>query len=337
MNDSYVPMCAIHGQGDELIFGGTKGLTLFDPKEIKPYETCKIKIEYISSNEQLLKPYEHKRVKMQGDSIAQVCLTNNNSGVYFYYTTLDYGNLNKYKTEFYLEGLDQQWHSLENEDYAYYSHIPAGHYVLQIRAINENGDVIDAKTVDVFVEPAPWAQKWLLFGVYPLCLLICLYTGWRIYRRIRQNRDQIRKITVQREQEKYANMMNIKYFTNISHEFRTPLTMIYGAFRTLEENPKDSLSSSSLFQVIRHNTERMLKLINQLLDFNKMENGILRLKVSKTNVIPLFNACADRFIVGFQHTFKCVEILPGGRKHIYRNTGHYPGYSPCRISHEYES
>lgn len=111
MNDSYVPMCAIHGQGDELIFGGTKGLTLFDPKEIKPYETCKIKIEYISSNEQLLKPYEHKRVKMQGDSIAQVCLTNNNSGVYFYYTTLDYGNLNKYKTEFYLEGLDQQWHS----------------------------------------------------------------------------------------------------------------------------------------------------------------------------------------------------------------------------------
>lgn len=300
MNDSYVPMCAIHGQGDELIFGGTKGLTLFDPKEIKPYETCKIKIEYISSNEQLLKPYEHKRVKMQGDSIAQVCLTNNNSGVYFYYTTLDYGNLNKYKTEFYLEGLDQQWHSLENEDYAYYSHIPAGHYVLQIRAINENGDVIDAKTVDVFVEPAPWAQKWLLFGVYPLCLLICLYTGWRIYRRIRQNRDQIRKITVQREQEKYANMMNIKYFTNISHEFRTPLTMIYGAFRTLEENPKDSLSSSSLFQVIRHNTERMLKLINQLLDFNKMENGILRLKVSKTNVIPLFNACADRFIVGFQ-------------------------------------
>ena len=78
------------------------------------------------------------------------------------------------------------------------------------------------------------------------------------------------------------------------------MTMIYGAFRTLEENPKDSLSSSSLFQVIRHNTERMLKLINQLLDFNKMENGILRLKVSKTNVIPLFNACADRFIVGFQ-------------------------------------
>ena len=84
MNDSNVPMRAIHGQGDELIFGGTKGLTLFDPKEIKPYETCKIKIEYISSNEQLLKPYEHKRVKMQGDSIAQVCLTNNNSGVLLY-------------------------------------------------------------------------------------------------------------------------------------------------------------------------------------------------------------------------------------------------------------
>lgn len=300
INDSYVPVCAVHGQGDELIFGGTQGLTLFDPKEIKPYETCEIKIEYIASNEQLLKPYEHKRVKMQGDSIVQVCLANNNSGVYFYYTTLDYGNLNKYKTEFYLEGLDHQWHSLENEDYAYYSHIPAGQYVLQIRAINENGDIIDIKTVDVFVEPAFWAQNWLLFGVYPLCLLICLYIGWKIYRRIRQNKEQIRKITIQREQEKHANMMNIKYFTNISHEFRTPLTMIYGAFRMLENDSKDGLISSNHFRVIKYNTERMLKLINQLLDFDKMENGILKLKVSKNNVIPLFNSCTDRFIIGFQ-------------------------------------
>ena len=82
-NDSYIPMCAVYGQDDELIFGGTKGFTVFNPKDIKPYENCKIRLEYIFSNEELLKPYEHKSIKMQGDRIALVLLANNNSGYYF--------------------------------------------------------------------------------------------------------------------------------------------------------------------------------------------------------------------------------------------------------------
>lgn len=300
-NDSYVPMCAVYGKDDELIFGGTKGFTVFDPKEIKPYEKCKIRFEYIFSNEELLKPYEHKRVKMQGDSIVQIRLANNNSGVYFYYTTLDYGNLNKHKTEFHLEGLDQEWHSLENEDYAYYSHIPSGKYLLQVRAVNEDGDIIDLKAVNVYVEPASWAQSWMLFGLYPMCFIILVYIGGRFYRRIKLNRDQIREITMQREQEKYANAMNIKYFTNISHEFRTPLTMIYGAFRILEDNDKNGADHdlSGLIYVMKHNTEQMLKLVNQLLDFNKIENGVLKLKVSDIDAVPLFNICINRFLIGF--------------------------------------
>lgn len=300
INDSFVPMCAVRGWNNNLIFGGLKGLVVFDPKNVRPYEACKIRMEYVCSNEKLIKPYDNKRFVFQKNSLAKVILAQNNSGVYFYYTTLDYGNFNRYKTEFYLQGYDRDWNSLENESYAYYSHIPSGHYTLQIRAVNENGNIIDKKSVAVIVETVFWAQPWLLFGVYPVCMLLIVFWGLKVYYIYKSDKEQIKKISIQREQEKYANDMNIKYFSNISHEFRTPLTMIYGALKVIDSGTTPDQKTSKFLQVMRHNTNRMLKLINQLLDFDKIENGVLKLSVTETDIVPLINSCIDSFAVGFK-------------------------------------
>lgn len=300
VSDTYSPKSAVALADGKLIFGATRGLTVFRPGDVKPDRRGRIRMEYVSANQQLLPSGSGNPVAMEGDSIVGVTLPHDNSGVYFYYSTLDYGHLNRYKTEFLLDGLDRQWHSLENEDYAYYSHIPPGSYNMQVRAVNEAGDVIDAKTVPVEVTPPLWANKWLIFGLYPLCALLIAWGAWRIVRHIRRNKAQIRSITLQREQEKHANEMNMKYFTNISHEFRTPLTMIYGAVKMLDVRATDISGKSALFNVIRLNTDRMLKLINQLLDFSKMENGMLRLKVAEYDVVALTNDCIERFAMGFR-------------------------------------
>lgn len=298
-NDTYAPMSAVAGWSGDVLMGGTKGLTVFNPTEIKPSERSNIHLEYVASNEELYKGGDKNRLKFVGDSITDVYLPYNNNGVYFFYSTLDFGHFNKQKVEFMLDGVDDKWNSIENASYAYYSHIGSGSYLLNLIALNENGDEICRRKVNVHVVPVPWAQPWLVFGFYPLLTIVLFYVVWRILRCMRANREQIKRVTMQREQEKYASMMNMKYFTNISHEFRTPLTMIYGATRMLRGSESDG-ETGNLLNIISQNANRMLKLVNQILDFNKMENGILKLKVTEVDAVPVLNNTINRFAVGFK-------------------------------------
>ena len=76
-----------------------------------------------------------------------------------------------------LDGVDDKWNSIENASYAYYSHIGSGSYLLNLIALNENGDEICRRKVIVHVVPVPWAQPWLVFGFYPLLTIVLFYVG----------------------------------------------------------------------------------------------------------------------------------------------------------------
>ena len=111
-----------------------------------------------------------------------------------------------------LDGVDDKWNSIENASYAYYSHIGSGSYLLNLIALNENGDEICRRKVNVHVVPVPWAQPWLVFGFYPLLTIVLFYVVWRILRCMRANREQIKRVTMQREQEKYASYDEYEVF-----------------------------------------------------------------------------------------------------------------------------
>ena len=127
----------------------------------------------------------------------------NNNGVYFFYSTLDFGHFNKQKVEFMLDGVDDKWNSIENASYAYYSHIGSGSYLLNLIALNENGDEICRRKVNVHDVPVPWAQPWLVFGFYPLLTIVLFYVVWRILRCMRANREHLTRVTMQLEQDQY--------------------------------------------------------------------------------------------------------------------------------------
>ena len=86
---------------------------------------------------------------------------------------------------------------------------------------------------------------------------------------------------MEREQEKKVNEMNMSIFANISHEFRTPLTMISGPIAQMSESPAIDDEGKRLLEIVQRNIKRMLRIVNQLLDFNKLENDSLKLKVRK--------------------------------------------------------
>lgn len=158
--------------------GGTKGLTVFNPTEIKPSERSNIHLEYVASNEELYKGGDKNRLKFVGDSITDVYLPYNNNGVYFFYSTLDFGHFNKQKVEFMLDGVDDKWNSIENASYAYYSHIGSGSYLLNLIALNENGDEICRRKVNVHVVPVPWRSLgWYLAFIHYLLLSYSMWYG----------------------------------------------------------------------------------------------------------------------------------------------------------------
>ena len=106
-----------------------------------------------------------------------------------------------------------------------------------------------------------------------------------------------RKAEQEKEQERKVNQMNMSFFANISHEFRTPLTMISGPVEQLAASDEMTQDNKRLLEIIQRNIRRMLRLVNQLLDFNKLENDTLKLKVKEVDVISHLNNLADIFRV----------------------------------------
>lgn len=122
-----------------------------------------------------------------------------------------------------------------------------------------------------------------------------MYAIYYNYQRIKHNKERVRKAELEKEQEQRVNKMNMSFFANISHEFRTPLTMISGPVAQLCDEPDITGESKQLLYIVQRSVNRMLKLVNQLMDFNKLENDTLRLSVKRTDIISELKRLVDVF------------------------------------------
>ena len=152
----------------------------------------------------------------------------------------------------------------------------------------------------------PWYRTWWATVLYVLLGLVMLGFVWMMYRRIRRVRKEaarrIRDVRIEREraeaareEEQRLNKIQMNYFSNVAHEFRTPLTMISGPAQQLAESPDIKGQDRQLVGIIRRNTEWMLSLVNQLLDFNRIGNSKLQMKVAKTDIVAPLRAAVDMF------------------------------------------
>lgn len=129
----------------------------------------------------------------------------------------------------------------------------------------------------------------IVAAVLVLALLVTAFVLWLLNRR---KREEARAERLKREMTEKLNMENIDFFANISHEFRTPLTLIHGAASSLETEDSRALG------IIRRNTDRMMRLVSQMLDFNKLDHGILKLHVKEEPVVEIIRAVKSDFELG---------------------------------------
>ncbi len=215
-------------------------------------------------------------------------LPHDRSSVTFRFFSPDYGGRPSLMYEYMLEGYDKTWQPPTYRHEARYSRLPPGQYTFRLRlAASAGGRTLAARSVTVTVRRAPWqsAAAWMLYAVLALLAVHCINT---VYLRLRSSRLRL-------EQEQRTNEMNMSFFANISHEFRNPITIIAGPLMQLLADDSLPRHARATLDRICLSVNRMLRLIDQMLDFNQLETDALRLKVCPVDAAAELEKLATTF------------------------------------------
>ena len=185
------------------------------------------------------------------------------------------------------EGIDKDWQKARDIRRVTYSNLGHGRYVFHVRSTNREGaDVENERTLVINVE-RPLSLTWWAITLYVLVILLII--GLIFYGNMRYSELQ-RKVQVEQE----VTDIKLRFFTNISHELRTPLTLITAPVENILQTERITQSVREQLEIVQSNSRRMLRMVNQLLEFRKVQNGKMKLKVQKTLLSDLVaDTCAN--------------------------------------------
>lgn len=271
-------------------FGGTHGITSLDPREMSRRVSAPMLFQELMVHNKAVRPGTgiiDRDLSLAPD--VHLDYRSNSFGISF--VAVDYCRNPRIAYRYMLEGVDNGWVEAGGTHEAYYANLPPGGYVFRAAI---TGDADSAISLRITVA-APWWRSWWAICVYILIAAAITGTIISALRKLRRQRLAVRKARLEKERERHINDMNMRFFANISHEFRTPLTMISGPIRQLADTPGLSGETRHLLSIANNNVTRMLSLVNQLLDFNRLENDTLPLEVERIDIAELLRRFTDIF------------------------------------------
>lgn len=293
-----------------LVFGGTHGVTIFQPTNMQVRHDIPLLFEDIKIHNTLVRPGKGACIDRHLSYNPDISLKHDQNGFSILFAALDYSESERLHYYYKLDGFDQYWIDAHNNKEAYYANLPAGSYMFRVRVTqNDQSTVAGENAIRVVVHPAPWATWWA-YCFYLVVGVVILGFFVRAMWRIRTEKQAVLRAEQAKAQEQFINKMNMSFFANISHEFRTPLTMIAGPVSLLHNSPDITGENKNLLRIVQRSVNRMLRLVNQMLDFNKLENDTLRLKVRPTEVIVLLRELTDIFRVNAES--KSITLVTNG-------------------------
>lgn len=268
----------------EMLFGGINGITQFCPESLKsnPFAPApQITDIYISN----------KRISpTDGSGILSKCITNTESislnhdqnSISVDITVPNFLSGQHNTFSYILEGYDKEWRTTKNTSISY-SNLPHGQYTLKLRAINNDGKCSDEVTaLKIRIKPI-----WYHTTIARICFLVLtLFLIWLAYiiiikRKERESREELDRQEKSHQEE--IHQMKMRFFINISHEMRTPLTLILNPLQEMILKNSDTWMRKQL-KYVERNAKRLMHLINQLMDYRRAELGVFKLKIRPENV-----------------------------------------------------
>ncbi|HKZ36020.1 MAG TPA: two-component regulator propeller domain-containing protein, partial [Chryseolinea sp.] len=272
-----------------MYFGGYNGIVKFHPDSIRENTTVPLltftKLK-LFNNEVHIDPTGkgvlHKSLTKTAD--LELNYTQNIFSVEFASLSFIHPNKNKYAYK--LSGFEDQWNYV-NDPVATYMNLSPGQYTLFVKG--SNNDAVWSKEpiqLRITILPPFW-KTWWAYSIYGLILLSLAVALSRFYKMRWKLKHDLQIEHMEKEQQEKLHKAKLNFFTNIAHEIRTPLTLIVSPLELATERYTNDFFLQKQLQIVKSNTSRLIRLINQLLDFQKQESGNLKLKPTEGNIIEL--------------------------------------------------
>ncbi|MFY7839681.1 MAG: hybrid sensor histidine kinase/response regulator transcription factor [Lacibacter sp.] len=271
----------------ELLFGGINGFNVFVPEKIAQRTfTPPLYITNILINNKTVSQVSDYIKEADGTGISELRIPFKEAVLSFEFTALEYTSPEKISYAYYLDGWDKNWNYTGNIRNINYNNIKEGSYKLRIRSTNANSDWNMQETVLAITILPPWYRTILAYLVYLLAAGSLVYLFYRY--RLQQARltYKVKLAELNAEKEKEINEKRQSFFTNITHEFRTPLTLIINPVKDLLKHEEKTEEKEEL-NVVYRNARRLLSLVDQLLLFRKTESETGKLSISSFNFYDL--------------------------------------------------
>ncbi len=302
-DNEFQELARLHRKNGDLIFGGINGFNIFSPSKIKdnPIEAETI----ITGLSVFNKPIAvgdtiNNRVLLKSpiSNVDRIQLKYKENSFSFEFAGLHYSAPEKNNFLYMLEGFDKDWIFTDSKKrFATYTNLSPGDYTLMVKASN-NDNVWDStpSKINITIAPPYYLTK-LAFLIYALILggLLLMYRRFTIIKTSKKHAMELEHI----EKEKNEELQRIKleFFTNITHEFTTPLTLIKGPLKYLQKqgNGIDNEAKQEQYKLMQKNTDYLLRLITQLLDFRKINQGKMRLVMRNSNIVNFIKEVSEPF------------------------------------------
>ncbi|MGN6396058.1 MAG: hybrid sensor histidine kinase/response regulator transcription factor [Mucilaginibacter sp.] len=275
-----------------MCFGGTEGYNIFFPDEVKR-STFKPKV-LITGLQLFNKDVEvGEKDHILSTTInraAEITLKPDQSVFSVEYVALNYAYSDKSEFAYRLVGLDKGWNYVKTQKSATYRYLEPGTYIFKVKASNQDGVWFDDyASINIRILP-PWYKTWYAWTLYVLFAIALIYYYLRYKNNQSKLRYDIKLAQITAEQEKALNEKKLSFFTNISHEYRTPLTLIINPLKEMLAGQTNNSTDTNTLKVVYRNAKRLLSLTDQLLLFRKADSGGDKLTIVKLNIVDL---CRD--------------------------------------------
>jgi signal transduction histidine kinase/ligand-binding sensor domain-containing protein/DNA-binding response OmpR family regulator len=282
-----------------LYFGSYEGLNFFNPNNlVQSKKQIPIYLTDLKLFNKSAEPLEKNSPLIKVLSETKKIILNHDQSVF----TIDYIGINysfpsKNEYAYYLEGFEKSWNYVGNKQSATYTNLAPGNYIFKLKAAEKNGKWSETPLeLQIEILP-PWWKTSFAYIFYILLLLAGVHFSNRYY----QNRFK-QKQMIQLEKSKAAqieklNDKKLQFFTNISHEFRTPLTLILNPLNDIIQNQNTEVSADILSKLltIQKSSDRLSRLINELMDFNQLQYNTMKLQLQAIEVVSFTKDIASYF------------------------------------------
>lgn len=270
----------------QLAFGTRGGVLVFNPQQvIKNRPAADVIITNLLINGI---PAHELGLQVSFEDNTEIELSHQQNTLTFHFSDLSFNELSSTEYSYWLEGKDGDWSRPSHLPLSVFQDLKPGHYTLHVRAYSGNSETPDHETtLHVHILP-PWWQTWWAYLIY---IVLALAVGYYVWHRARTIYRLRRRISIEKQLTEFKS----QFFVNVSHEFRTPLTIIRGAMDQLAEIERMPSEAKGPLAGMKRSVGRLMRLNSQLMEYHRMEHGQLRLRLQTIDVVAFLRDIADSF------------------------------------------